>query len=403
MQSNNEYGIPISTSNEHPDSHRFLQINLQPGQMENSIPQMAYQQDQRGQTICHGSRINSLPLLQNSQIPHQENVIPSIEEADKILDGICLSEDEDDQKNQNLISEAEYNQEKKKISEFYDDEESMNKYTGTKNETETRKEIPVPFDLNTEDILIEAGLVENIFEDKIIVRVNTFNGILDLDNILFNENKFPLGYLDDVIGKVDSPYYVIKFFPNYDEQMRTSLNLFPGKSIFFPKSRSKQIATRDLINQRGCDASNVFDEEVNQDDLEFSDDEEEISFKHKKKNKSDKVIFDFNEKTSKKQKIEIQEIQNNTKVTNPIFTAEYKINNNFPSNNMNNFFPSNYVHNNMTFSHMDMNSYMNFMMNSNPNINFNPMMQNFNFPNNPIFQGNNNLPSVNPFQYPYKK
>ena len=50
-----------------------------------------------------------------------------------------------------------------------------------------------------------------------------------------------------------------------------------------------------------------------------------------------------------------------------------------------------------------MNSYMMSYF-SNPNLNFNPLMQNFNVPpNNNLFNPSQNLPAVNPFQYPFKK
>ena len=45
-----------------------------------------------------------------------------------------------------------------------------------------------------------------------------------------------------------------------------------------------QTSIDELINKEGCDASNMFDEEVN--DPEFSDDEQEKLFKKQRKQKN---------------------------------------------------------------------------------------------------------------------
>ena len=56
---------------------------------------------------------------------------------------------------------------------------------------------------------------------------------------------------------------------------------------FVLKRTLKVIQTdlEELINKPGCDASNMFDEEVHNDDLEFSDDEKEKERKRQKKQK----------------------------------------------------------------------------------------------------------------------
>jgi rRNA processing protein Gar1 len=365
----------------------------------------------------------------------------------------------------------------------------------------------VPFDLTSEDVLVEAGMIEDVFEDKVIMRANIFNGILDLDNILFNENKFPVGYLDDVIGKVESPYYVIRFFPNYTQESREKMNLLSGKSIFFVKSRSKQIVPGYLMRHKGCDASNAFDEEIHDDEMEFSDDEEEVKFKSRKKSRKNQEgmkvdseeganatgpRFNFTEKINlKKQKVSLEEyygysgnlggkVQNNQNIqisqisqnsqnsqnfankvnfsnsngkmamnnnlgnsSSASYSSEYKLNN--PGINNNNSFGNNFQNNNTGFPfNMGMNNNMNQMnpnnnmnnynmlnlmmmsMNNqmnpmtqmtnpmpnqpnNLNMNYNPMMQNFNNPgtnNNqyPFTNPSSTFPSINPFQPPvYKK
>ena len=43
------------------------------------------------------------------------------------------------------------------------------------------------------------------------------------------------------------------------------------------------------MKKKGCDASNIFDEELPEHDREFSDDEKEREYKKAKKNKKRKV------------------------------------------------------------------------------------------------------------------
>jgi rRNA processing protein Gar1 len=329
MQNTNEHRNIITISDQHTNSNCNNQTPNQLGQMENDVFPMVLGENKKGETLQNGYFSDRLPYCQNYEIMLEENmtrndIIEQIKKTDDLLDDICLSDEEEPIQKLNsdkMISQSEYNQEIKKISELYEEDESMNKYTGTKNEQEIRKEIPMSFELTNSDELLEAGMIEDIFQDKIIIRANIFNGILDLDNIMFNENKFPVGYLDDVIGKVESPYYVVKLFPNLTEESKQNNGLFPGKSIFFAKTRSKQVVPNFLIKHKGCDASNAFDEEIQEDEMEFSDDEQEVKFKSRKKsrkqsqnfegmkvNPEEGPRFNFNEKANiKKQKVSLEE------------------------------------------------------------------------------------------------
>lgn len=194
---------------------------------------------------------------------------------DDLLNDINLS---DEETNNDKLNEGEYNIQIEKINEFYDElgDGSMNKYTGTKNEVEDRVNIPVPFELPENAEFGEAGIIEAIFEnDKILLKPNFNSGILDLDNILWNSNHIAVGYLDDVVGKVEEPVYIIKFFPNLIDK-----NLvYKGHPLYFVKGKASTIVKKELLKNKGCDASNAFDEEVSDSEKEFSDDEKEFHYK----------------------------------------------------------------------------------------------------------------------------
>jgi len=206
--------------------------------------------------------------------------------SDKLLDEINLSDEEEikqtignnNLQNEGRMADAEYNHQMDKINEFYDEfaDGSMNKYTGTKNELEERVNIPVPFEIDSNTVFSEAGIVDSIFEnDKILLKPILQNGILDLDNIIWNSNHIAVGYLDDVIGKIVEPVYVVKFFPNL-----TDKNLvLQGEPLFYVKDKAQKVEKKELLRRKGCDASNAFDEEVSDSGREFSDDEEEYHYK----------------------------------------------------------------------------------------------------------------------------
>ena len=111
------------------------------------------------------------------------------------------------------------------------------------------------------------------------------------------------------------------------------------------------VAPKELVNKhKGCDASNAFDEEVSEDSMEFSDDEEESKARAMKRNKR---------KQNKKPKIEET---NKNLIINP----EYKINNE-PNKEMQNQIEmfGNMINNAMS---MNMNPFAQPIPTSMPNI-----------------------------------
>lgn len=291
---NREHELPkyISNSHEYTSGNNSSTANLQSCSVENDLSQMAISNDTEGQITPIGYPTDTLLPSQSGQIHNSNYDLKGFSynfnrnakiNPDDMVEDIILSDDENP-----LISQDQYNVEMKKINELYNEEDpdSMNKYTGTKNEVDVRKEIPVAFVPDPESVLLEAGIIEDIIgSDKILVRANTERGILDLDNILFNSNKIPVGYLDDVIGKVDTPNYVVNFFPNINDSERPSLAAV-DQSLFYVQNRTNLLSTNRLTNKKGCDASNAFDEEISDDDAEFSDDEAEAERKKKNKDKN---------------------------------------------------------------------------------------------------------------------
>jgi rRNA processing protein Gar1 len=283
MQSENEHRFHITAGDEYSDRDRADQDYIQAGGMEYKILPVADREDQGEQIISSGFPITDVYDSKATQNTCPEGMIIALDKVaittDEMLDDINFSDEEGQgglTKDQAIS--GNYMKESKMISDLYEEDDTLNKYTGTKNETEDLKEIPAAYNIEPGQTMIEAGWVDDVVEgDKVIAKVNTYNGILDLDNVLFTANKIPFGFIDDVIGKIDDPFYVVKFFPTFSD--KTIIQ--KGHTIYFVNQKAKTIQPNQL-SRKGCDASNAFDEELSDDEMECSDDEEETERKKRK-------------------------------------------------------------------------------------------------------------------------
>ena len=233
-----------------------------------------------------------------------------MELLDKMMDEIDFSDSDDDEKKEKkdfILDEKTYTSEMSKINKLYEqnqeegvDDGTMNKYTGTRHEIineKERKDYPPPFEVTIEDKFEECGTVKNIIENEILMTCinNNVLKVLNLDNIIFLSDKTCIGFIDDVIGQINNPVYAIKLYPNLIEQkIIEKINI--GDKLFFCSNRANVINAIELKNKsKGCDASNAFDEEVSEDEQDYSDDEEEVQAKiRRKKNKKRKIEENIN-------------------------------------------------------------------------------------------------------------
>lgn len=257
----------------------------------------------------------------NSNIEYEYNINKvtkndTINHIEQMLDDVNFSDEENNKMN---LDEKTYLEEFKKIKKLYenpleeDDTGTMNTYTGTKNEIidSERKELPIPYEINENDLFTLCGIILNIVEGKILMKPqnnNSENKIINLDNIIFNKNKKPIGFIDDVMGQIDNPIYIIRIYPNLiDKKFKFNIN----EELYFCINRAQIINYDEIKNKhKGCDASNAFDEEVSSDDMDYSDDNEEIEAKKIRKAKQLQI---------KKQKIEQKNnlSQNISNIINP--------------------------------------------------------------------------------------
>lgn len=84
----------------------------------------------------------------------------------------------------------------------------------------------------------------------------------------------------DTFGPTSQPLYQVRF-PNanlIDKSIVTS-----SREVFHVPTRSNFVFANRLKAMKGSDASNVHDEEVNEEEIEFSDDEAEAAYKRQRR------------------------------------------------------------------------------------------------------------------------
>ena len=308
----NEFSTNITNINQHTGSHNISKNCNISNQTKHDIHSMDIEPSKEEQNIFNGHSANDLHTIQDN------NPFYKIEEK---LNLIQISDDEDDvnfndiNNNTKKIDNETYNIESAKIEKLYeknfDEETGPSSYYPTKNE-HTTYDIPLKeieklknlsyFNSLNDYNLINIGSVESIIDKQIIVKKNPYKEMVNLDSIVIiknsndtnNSSKYlPIGFVYDIIGNIEDPYYVVNFLNGLDDEINNSSQLsnmfsnYHSLELYCDKSHSNIVDIKVLMNNKykGTDASNAFDEEVNKSDNDYSDDEEEIKNKKLKKNK----------------------------------------------------------------------------------------------------------------------
>jgi H/ACA ribonucleoprotein complex non-core subunit NAF1 len=86
----------------------------------------------------------------------------------------------------------------------------------------------------------------------------------------------------ETFGPTSQPLYQVKFNRTYPLD---SKKVQVSRRVLHVPQRSKFVFLSHLKHLKGSDASNLHDEEPAEDELEFSDDEQEAAFKSSRKRK----------------------------------------------------------------------------------------------------------------------
>ncbi|KAI9847636.1 MAG: hypothetical protein M1837_002210 [Sclerophora amabilis] len=152
----------------------------------------------------------------------------------------------------------------------------------TKNEV-TENIIEKPNVSVTPDMKVEElGAVQSMVENLLVIKANVSGEyqVLESGSVLCLEDRSVIGVVAETLGRVQQPYYSVHF--NTREEM-SEAGISTGTNIYYVDNYSKYVLTRPLQALKGSDASNLHDEEVGDEEMEFSDDEAEAEHKRRVK------------------------------------------------------------------------------------------------------------------------
>lgn len=143
--------------------------------------------------------------------------------------------------------------------------------------------VPKPdIDITPDMKITFLGNVERTVENMVLIKGATPGEyqVLEGGSVLCNEKREVIGAIADTFGRVQDPLYSVAF-TNAAEIEEAGITF--GTKIFYVDNHSTFVFTQPLKNMKGTDASNIHDEEVGEDEIEFSDDEAEAEFKRQRK------------------------------------------------------------------------------------------------------------------------
>lgn len=144
--------------------------------------------------------------------------------------------------------------------------------------------IPKPDITITEDIKIEElGNIEFVVESTIVIKAKTSGEyqVLETGSLICLKDRSVVGVVADLIGRVEEPRYTVRFTNDKDIVEAGVSDV--GTTVYYVPQHSTFVFTQPLKGVKGSDASNFHDEEVGDDEMEFSDDEAEAEHKRQAK------------------------------------------------------------------------------------------------------------------------
>ncbi|KIW65863.1 hypothetical protein PV04_08081 [Phialophora macrospora] len=146
--------------------------------------------------------------------------------------------------------------------------------------------IPKPDIIVTDDMKIEElGTVEFVVESTVVIKAKTSGEyrVLEAGSLICLHDRSVVGVVADLIGRVEEPRYTIRF--TNDDAIKEAGLWQSGTTVYYVPDHSTFVFTLPLKTIKGSDASNFHDEEVGDDEMEFSDDEAEAEHKRQLKAK----------------------------------------------------------------------------------------------------------------------
>lgn len=169
-----------------------------------------------------------------------------------------------------------------------DDEGTSKGKEGSGGQLRTKNEVPevvVPkpdVTITPEMEIVNVGVIETIVDNIALIKARTSGEyrVLESGSVLCLEDRSIIGVVAEPLGRVQQPLYSI-LFTNAGELKAAGLSL--GTNVFYTEKFATFVFTQALKAYKGSDASNIHDEEVGDEEMEFSDDEAEADYKRRHK------------------------------------------------------------------------------------------------------------------------
>jgi H/ACA ribonucleoprotein complex non-core subunit NAF1 len=145
--------------------------------------------------------------------------------------------------------------------------------------------LPIPdVQITPEMKIVLLGRVQTAIDNAVLIEASTSGEyqVLESGSLLCSEDRKVLGVVSETLGRVENPLYTVMYKSAEDAQER---GMVKDMLVYYVEAHSTFVFTQPLKGLKGSDASNFHDEEVAEDEIEFSDDEAEAEYKRKLKQK----------------------------------------------------------------------------------------------------------------------
>lgn len=145
---------------------------------------------------------------------------------------------------------------------------------------------PIPEIVIKEDMRIEElGQIEAVVENNVLIKgkVSGEYQVLESGSLLCLQDRTVAGVVAETLGRIEQPLYTVRFRTVQEISDRGMTE--KGTMIYYVPQHCSFVFTQPLKAFKGSDASNFHDEEVGDEEMEFSDDEAEIEHKRQLKMK----------------------------------------------------------------------------------------------------------------------
>jgi H/ACA ribonucleoprotein complex non-core subunit NAF1 len=258
-------------------------------------PTQQQQQSSQPQPPPPQGEMMEIPL-QNDTSEHPEWEIDSSPYESSSSSSVSSSSDDDDSDNDEdyellgveetarLLMEAEGGSDDEGQASSKGNAASATAHLRTKNELQDDI-LPRPAITITPEMPLEQlGAIEHIVDSVILVKAITPGEyqVLDTGSVLCTADRAIVGAVSETIGKVTQPLYTVRF-SSADEIQQLGLQV--GTTLYYTPQHASFVFTEPLKGIKGSDASNLYDEEAGDEEMEFSDDEKEAEYKRAQKQK----------------------------------------------------------------------------------------------------------------------